>query len=58
MSFGAKLGSTPAYRSLHWLSPMFRPTVRTIKAGAEDFLTKPVSSDELLQAIERAIATP
>jgi FixJ family two-component response regulator len=31
-------------------------TVRTIKAGAEDFLTKPVSSDELLQAVERAIA--
>jgi FixJ family two-component response regulator len=31
-------------------------TVRTIKAGAEDFLTKPVSSDKLLQAIERAIA--
>jgi FixJ family two-component response regulator len=27
-----------------------------IKAGAEDFLTKPVSSDVLLQAIERAIA--
>ena len=31
-------------------------TVRTIKAGAEDFLTKPVSSDQLLQAVERAIA--
>jgi FixJ family two-component response regulator len=31
-------------------------TVRTIKAGAQDFLTKPVSSDELFQAIERAIA--
>jgi RNA polymerase sigma factor (sigma-70 family) len=31
-------------------------TVQTIKAGAEDFLTKPVSSDELLHAIERAIA--
>ncbi len=31
-------------------------TVRTIKAGAEDFLTKPVSSDQLFQAVERAIA--
>ena len=31
-------------------------TVRTIKAGADDFLIKPVSSDELLQAVERAIA--
>jgi RNA polymerase sigma factor (sigma-70 family) len=30
--------------------------VRAIKAGANDFLTKPVSSDELFQAIERAIA--
>ena len=31
-------------------------TVRAIKAGAEDFLTKPVTSDALLPAIERAIA--
>ena len=31
-------------------------TVRAIRAGAEDFLTKPVSSDDLLQAIERALA--
>ena len=31
-------------------------TVRTIKAGAEDFLTKPVSSDDLLQTVARAIA--
>src|SRR6185369_12791152 len=31
-------------------------TVRTIKAGAEDFLTKPVESTELLGAIERALA--
>jgi RNA polymerase sigma factor (sigma-70 family) len=31
-------------------------TVQTIKAGAEDFLTKPVSSDQLLHAIERAMA--
>lgn len=31
-------------------------TVRTIKAGAEDFLTKPVESEQLLGAIGRAMA--
>ena len=31
-------------------------TVQAIKSGADDFLTKPVSSDVLFQAIERAIA--
>lgn len=31
-------------------------TVQAIKAGAEDVLTKPVSSEKLLQAIERALA--
>jgi len=31
-------------------------TVQAIKAGADDFLTKPVSSDDLLGAIARAIA--
>jgi len=30
-------------------------TVRAIKAGAEDFLTKPASSEQLIDAIERAI---
>ena len=31
-------------------------TVQVIKAGAEDFLTKPVSSDDLLSTIQRAMA--
>jgi FixJ family two-component response regulator len=31
-------------------------TVKAIKAGAEDFLTKPVLSEQLLQAVERALA--
>jgi FixJ family two-component response regulator len=36
--------------------PDVRTTVRTIKAGAEDFLTKPGSSDDLLRAIKRTVA--
>jgi FixJ family two-component response regulator len=31
-------------------------TVRAIKAGAEDFLTKPIPSEQLIAAIERAMA--
>ena len=33
-----------------------RVAVQTLKAGAHDFLTKPVASDELLRAIEEALA--
>ena len=36
--------------------PDIRATVCAIKAGADDFLTKPVTSDDLLKAIARAIA--
>jgi len=31
-------------------------SVKVIKAGAEDFLTKPISKDKLIGAIERAVA--
>lgn len=37
-------------------NPDVRTTVRTIRAGAEDFLSKPISSDELLHTVGRAIA--
>ena len=33
-----------------------KTTVQAIKAGADDFLTKPVTSDDLLRTIERAFA--
>jgi FixJ family two-component response regulator len=36
--------------------PDIPTTVNTIKAGAEDFLVKPINSDQLIRAIERAIA--
>jgi len=36
--------------------PDFPTTVRTIKAGADDFLLKPVSSDALLRAVGQAVA--
>jgi len=36
--------------------PDIQTTVRAIKAGAEDFLTKPVSSSRLISAIEQAIS--
>jgi RNA polymerase sigma factor (sigma-70 family) len=36
--------------------PDIPTTVRAIKAGADDFLTKPVTSDDLFRAIERAFA--
>jgi FixJ family two-component response regulator len=36
--------------------PDIRTTVQAMKAGAEDFLIKPVASDALLLAVERAVA--
>lgn len=51
----AELGSTVpiVFLTGHADTPT---TVRTIKAGAEDFLTKPVESVQLLGAIQRAMA--
>jgi FixJ family two-component response regulator len=34
-----------------------RTSVRAMKSGAIDFLTKPVSADELIDAVQRALAT-
>ncbi len=50
-----KLGSTLPIVFLTGYADV-RTTVRTIKAGAEDFLTKPISSEQLLQAVEQAMA--
>ena len=36
--------------------PDIPTTVRTIKAGGVDFLIKPVTSEQLLEAVERAVA--
>ena len=37
-------------------NPDIPTTVRAIKAGADDFLTKPVASEDLFRAIEQALA--
>jgi RNA polymerase sigma factor (sigma-70 family) len=50
-----KLGSTLPIVFLSGYADV-RTTVQTIKAGAEDFLTKPVSSAQLLRAVEQAMA--
>ena len=46
---GPRDGEVPSY-------PDIPKTVRAIKVGADDFLTKPVTSDDRLRAIERAFA--
>ena len=51
----AELGSTLPIIFLTG-SPDIPTTVRAIKAGADDFLTKPVASDDLIRAIEKAFA--
>ena len=50
-----KLGSTLPIVFLSGYTDV-RTAVQTIKAGAENFLTKPVSSEQLLHAIEQAMA--
>jgi RNA polymerase sigma factor (sigma-70 family) len=50
----AELGSTFPIIFLSGYADV-RTTVKTIKAGAEDFLTKPVASEQLLDAIEQAL---
>lgn len=52
----SKLGSTLPIVFLTGYADV-ATTVRTIKAGAENFLTKPVSSEQLLRVIEQAIAS-
>ena len=51
----AELGSTLPIIFLTGY-PDIPATVQAIKAGADDFLTKPVVSDDLFRAIERAFA--
>jgi FixJ family two-component response regulator len=51
----AELGSTLPIIFLKG-NPDIPTTVRAIKAGADDFLTKPVASDDLFRAIEKAFA--
>ena len=51
----AELGSTLPIIFLTGY-PDIPATVQAIKAGADDFLTKPVASDDLFRAIERAFA--
>ena len=51
----AELGSTLPIIFLTGY-PDIPATVRAIKAGADDFLIKPVASDDLFRAIEKALA--
>ena len=51
----AELGSTLPIIFLTG-NPDIPTTVRAVKAGADDFLTKPVASDDLFRAIEKAFA--